>query len=217
MCVGVCVRKIISNIKFFSIKLTEKRKWQNSRTHCTQIKSINVNRKCSYFVLNGVKHPFSQYHLKGTFHQNGSMCCYFPIFALCCKLRADSDKQDLFYQKIVKTCSSVIVSLLVWFAEWQPGNFDGMSLLEFLKHQVVGTSLRFTVEQQCNTFVLWFALARGRLVTAGASGGKTVLLQPLVLHGIFCTAQKYIRIKRHNSLITLDWTTMHGTFLAAYL
>lgn len=44
--------------------------------------------------------------------------------------------------------------------------------------------------QQGVTFAFWFALARGRLVSVVASRGKTVLLQPLVLHGIFCTAKK---------------------------
>lgn len=41
--------------------------------------------------------------------------------------------------------------------------------------------------QHLVTFALWFALARGRLLGVVASLGKTVLLQPLVLHGIFCT------------------------------
>lgn len=44
--------------------------------------------------------------------------------------------------------------------------------------------------QQAVTFAFWFTLARGRLVSVVASRGKTVLLQPLVLHGIFCTAKK---------------------------
>lgn len=57
-------------------------------------------------------------------------------------------------------------------------------------------SLRCGEQQRCCTFVLWFALARQRLVIVGASGGKTVLLQPLVLHGIFCTAHhKYIHVR----------------------
>lgn len=49
--------------------------------------------------------------------------------------------------------------------------------------------------QQGVTFAFWFALARGRLVSVVASRGKTVLLQPLVLHGIFCTAKKKIPMR----------------------
>ena len=51
------------------------------------------------------------------------------------------------------------------------------------------------VNQPCSTFALWSALARGGLVTDAAFGGKTVLLQPLVLHGIFCTAEKHSPIR----------------------
>ena len=64
---------------------------------------------------------------------------------------------------------------------------------------VIIISVTFSVNQPCSTFALWSALARGGLVTDAAFGGKTVLLQPLVLHGIFCTAEKHspIRARSH--------------------
>lgn len=59
------------------------------------------------------------------------------------------------------------------------------------ENQATSTCGCITVSwQQAVTFAFWFALAKGRLVSVVASRGKTVLLQPLVLHGIFCTARK---------------------------
>lgn len=51
------------------------------------------------------------------------------------------------------------------------------------------------------TFALWFALARGCLLSVVASQGKTVLLQPLVLHGIFCRAEREIPSWRQQSAL----------------
>jgi len=57
----------------------------------------------------------------------------------------------------------------------------------------------------CSTFALGLALAGRRLVAA--SGGKTVFLQPLVLHGIFCPETHQNIPVRGGALISLRQDT----------